>query len=95
MIDMRLDEGDDIAIVAGDFVVDECTMQHQRLLVLTEKGEWKENPTVGVGAMTYLENELLQELPRAISQEFARDGMRVQTVQILSNGTINSHADYL
>lgn len=95
MIDMRLDEGDDIAIVAGDFEMNECTMQHQRLLILTEKGEWKGSPTVGVGAQSYLENDFVQELPRAVSQEFARDGMRVHSVQILTNGTLNTNADYL
>lgn len=94
MMDISLDETDDLVVMNGDVLTAECTMQHQRLLILTEKGEWKHDPTMGVGAFNYLDNDAVQELPRAISQEFARDGMKVQKVEVLPNGTINSHADY-
>ena len=95
MIDLVLDASDDLAVVGGDFVLGECTLQNQRLLVLTEKGDWKSDPSLGVGAMSFLENDHAQDLARAISKEFAKDGMRVQRVVVLPDGKIQSNAEYI
>ena len=94
MMDIGLDEGDDLSIQQGDFAVWESTRQHQRQLILNNKGEFKQNPTIGAGVFAYFDDEQMNELVRAISIEFSRDGMDVQQVSLTSTGMIESEAYY-
>ena len=95
MIDIGLDAGEDLSVVGGDFMYVESTAQHQRQLVLNNKGDFKQNPTIGVGAFDYINDENYQELMRAISIEFTRDGMDVQSVVLSPTGIVNSDAIYI
>ena len=94
MIDIGLDEAEDLNIRDGDFIAEESTAQHQRQLILNAKGEFKENPTIGVSAFEYFDDENLNDLIRAISVEFSRDGMDVQSIKISPQGIIQSDAFY-
>jgi hypothetical protein len=94
MIDIALDEQEDVAISSGDFVFTESTAQHQRQLILNNKGDFKQNPTSCVGAFDYLHDEDYQALIRAMSIEFSKDGMDVKRVLIGANGVVNSDAFY-
>lgn len=95
MMDIELDANEDITIQGGDFVIDESTAQHQRQLLLNNKGDFKQNPTICVGVVKYMDDESVSNLIRAISIEFARDGMDVQSVAMTSAGVIKSDAYYL
>lgn len=94
MIDIGLDSGYDLVFEAGDFLTTESTAQHQRQLILNNKGDFKQNPTICVGVFDYLDDEQFQELIRSVSIEFTRDGMDVLSVQLSANGVINSDAFY-
>ena len=94
MTDIRLDEEDELVIEAGDFRLDESTREHQRQLLLNNKGDFKENPTVCVGAFSYLDDENYQGLIRAVNVEFTRDGMEVAEVRLTAAGTVISNAIY-
>ncbi len=94
MIDIALDDQGDAAIALGDFASTESTVQHQRQLVLNNKGDFKQNPTSCVGAFDYLDDENYQALTRAMSIEFSKDGMDVKRVLIGANGVVNSDAFY-
>jgi hypothetical protein len=94
MGDIGLDENEDVTITLGDFSLEESTAQHQQQLMLNTKGDFKENPTVCVGALGYLDDENFRGLMRAINIEFSRDGMDVADVAILPDGTIKSDAIY-
>ena len=85
---------DDLTVTAGDLATGECTAQHQELLILNNKGDFKENPTICVGAVSYFDDERYQGLIRAISIEFTRDGMEVDGVSLTANGTVKSRAVY-
>lgn len=78
--DIILDENGDIAIENGDFSVGECTRQNQKLLLLCQKGEFKQNPSKCVGLATYLERNELGDLNREILSQFSSDGMRVNSI---------------
>ena len=93
MIDIELSDSYDLATPSGDFNVVESTAQHQRQLLLNNKGDFKQNPTICVGTVEYFDDEHLQELTRAISVEFTRDGMEVKSIKV-NNGTIVSDAFY-
>ena len=89
-----VDGGEDLAIVAGDFVVVESTAQHQSQLILNNKGEFKQNPSICVGAFDYLDGEGYGDLIKEISREFAGDGMDVKGVALGGDGVIKSDAFY-
>jgi hypothetical protein len=92
--DILLTETMDLLIVDGDFVLGESTAQHQKILILSDKGEYKENPMRGVGARRYLEDSKPDNLAREIRQEFVADGMKVNAIKIGLNGTIEVDAYY-
>ena len=94
MYDIALDGGYDLVFENGDFGISESTAAHQQQLILGNKGDFKQNPTICVGAFNYLDDEHFQELIRNISVEFTRDGMDVIHVQLAPDGTIKSDAFY-
>jgi hypothetical protein len=94
MTDIGLDTGEDLAINAGDFSMEESTAQHQRQLLLNNNGDFKQSPAIGVGVFDYLDDENFQNLMRAISMQFMSDGMDVKSVVLGSDGIINSDAYY-
>ncbi len=78
MIDFLLDESFDLAFAGGDLVTGESTRQHQQLLVLIEKGELREFPTRGVGAASWLNDDVqFGDFNGAVKREFEADGMTV------------------
>ena len=91
--DLLLTEENDLLIKNGDFVVGESTRQHQNLLLIADKGEFKQYPTVGVGILRYLEDYNGDNLAREIRAEFNKDGMSVKEIRF--NGSkIDITANY-
>ena len=82
MTDILLDTDGDLKIENGDLVLGYSDTQHQNLLLVTFKGQWKEKPTMGVGAAGFLKDEDVQGLAAEIKQEFERDGMRVNKIEV-------------
>ena len=79
--DIGLTDGFDLQMGAdGDFVLKESTTQHQQLLLLTEKGEWDGQPTVGIGTINWINDERGQsgDLISEIGRQWKKDGMRVE-----------------
>lgn len=79
--DVLLDSSLDLRFVDGDLVVVDGTRQHQQLLLVSEKGEWRENPTIGVGTLSWTLNERPADLNSEIKRQFEKDGMKVVAVQ--------------
>jgi hypothetical protein len=80
-------------IVSGITIAD-ATYQNQSLLLLTQKGEWKEKPLVGVGLNNYLlDDGSTDELFREVASQFTADGMRVLSVA-LQDGKLYVDANY-
>ena len=46
MTDIGLDSDEDLGAISGDFTVLDSTSQHQRQLVLNNKGDFKQNPSI-------------------------------------------------
>ena len=81
MIDILLDKvTNDLIIENGDLKLGYSDEQHQKLLLLAEKGAYKENPLVGVGILKQLENENPSELLREIRNQFTSDGMTINSL---------------
>ncbi len=94
MTDFLLDQNMDLQIANGDFVIGESTAQNQKILILSDKGTFKEIPMRGVGARRYLEDEQPDALAREIRQEFLLDGLTVNEIKIKQDGTIEVDAFY-
>lgn len=93
-IDIGLDADDDIVIALGDLMAEESTAQHQRQMIMNNKGDFKQYPTTCVGALEYIDDENFSALIRAISVEFTKDGMDVQSIRLLPGGIVTSDAYY-
>lgn len=91
--DIKLNATNDIQIVNGDFVIEESTQQHQLLLLMSNKGEWKQNPDRCVGVSNYIENKDNGAVSREIHTEFARDGMKITSIKV-DNQNIEVEAEY-
>ena len=82
MTDIALTPDLDMKVADGDLVTEENLKQAQQLLLVTNKGEWKQHPTAGVGVANYPETASAGELSREIREQFSRDGMKVSSVKI-------------
>lgn len=83
MKDILLDETGDLLIKDGDIVVGESTEQHQKHLLLAQKGDFRQHPQIGVGLSDFLNDDALRDLPAAIQKEFENDGMKVKKINVI------------
>lgn len=82
----------DLQIVAGDFKVGDSTTQHQQLILVAAKGDFKLSPLVGVDAFKHLHDHS-NTLARDARVEFIKDGMQVRAINNLK-GNITVDANY-
>jgi hypothetical protein len=75
----------DLVIENGDLKTGPADRQHQALLLTLDKGSFKENPAVGVGAAKYIEAEDPASFLREVRTQFTSDGMDVQEVGFTGN----------
>lgn len=93
MEDLLLDSGQELNVQNGDFVTGESTLQHQDLLLMTNPGEWKENPTIAVGISGFLKDNDFSGLMAKVKEQFQKDGMQINHVSIIE-GNIVTDANY-
>lgn len=94
MKDILLNEGLDLDIHAGDLAAGYSDLQHQQLLLMTNRGNIKEFPAVGIDAFGYLQDNDTAALLREIRRQFTADGMQVKTINITDTGQLNIDAAY-
>lgn len=92
MTGIQLDNSYDLDIRSGSLKVGDTTAQNQALIIGSHKGEFKEQPAVGVG----ISDMLLDHNPLAWRQEIREqleiDGQEVNNVQITKTGvTVDAH----
>ena len=75
--DILCDEDGEIACVHGDLFIGESTVQHQADLLEANEGEYKQNPTTGIGLRNFLDDEDPREMLRKIRIQFTKDNMEV------------------
>jgi len=93
--DISIDTEFNPQISGGDFVIDESTEQHQRLLIITNKGQFREHPAVGVGLNEYLlDDDATSSIFNEIDTQFRADGMIVTSINIEDGLTLKVDAAY-
>jgi hypothetical protein len=90
--DVLISNDYDLLIANGDFVIGESTPQHQQLLLLAGKGDYKLTPLIGVDVFNHLHDHS-PTLARDARIEFIKDGMQVQSIKN-DNGKIIVDAKY-
>jgi hypothetical protein len=82
-IDILTGEDNDISIRFGDWNFGESDAQHVQHIGQAEKGNYAQNPTVGVGAMRFLNgNTTPDEIARNYRLELERDGYQVNSIKV-------------
>ena len=88
-LDLRYDEQGKIK--QGIFL-GETTPQNQAFILVAHKGEFKENPTIGVGMADILNDHDFTYWKRLITIEFERDGQHIDKLELNNQGlTIEAH----
>jgi len=77
----------DLNVAEGTMAVEETQAQEEYLVLVTQRGEWKENPLVGVGVSGMVGDEDLRYWKREITENLARVGIKIKGVS-LKNGIL-------
>lgn len=93
MNDILITNEGEIKIENGDFVVDNSTLQHQALILITNPGEFKESPMLGVGIENYILDSDMIGCEFEAQLQFTMDGMKVKNLNFKNDIIIE--ADYL
>lgn len=96
MIDYKQGENNDcdLDFSAGDLQYTESTGQHQRDLILADKGHIRDSPECGVGSINYIQDEDREDYLRTVRKELSKDGQRVKSVYETETGQIIVDAEY-
>lgn len=77
-----------------DFQIGASTTQHQRHLLIAQKGEYKAAPEIGVGITDELNGEDPKALLIKAKRNFEYDGMRIAELAYGADGKIYVDAAY-
>lgn len=95
VFDILRDSTGDLKIKDGDFVIGESTTQHQTDILLSQKGDFKQWPTLGVGLFNFLlGDDSVDEFKQVVQAEFENDGMEINSLNIKPDGKYNIDANY-
>ena len=72
----------DIDLTAGSITVGDTSIQEEALVLLTQRGEWKEYPLMGVGLADMVGDEDVRYWKREITENLARVGIKIKGVII-------------
>ncbi|MDD2965538.1 MAG: hypothetical protein PHU33_16465 [Bacteroidales bacterium] len=85
--DFLLDETGDLANQDGDLVVGDASIQLQKDLIQAGEGEYKQNPTTGIGIYTFIDDEGPENLLKKIRSQLAGDNCNVKKSIVTNWGT--------
>lgn len=103
MIGIMLSDDKDVAIsikrnsnglIIQGLMLGDITNQNQELIVIAEKGDFKEIPKKGVAISNYLDDEVPDSLLRAVRTELSLEGMNVKKVVLNSHNELVIDAEY-
>lgn len=94
MTDIKHTDTGDIDLSSHDLQYADSDAQHQKDILLSQKGHYKEHPGLGVGIADYTNETDPEALLRSIRKEFSADGMKVSRVTITAVGELEINARY-
>lgn len=103
MVGIMLNDDKDMAVlvkqdsrglITQGVILGNITNQNQELIVIAEKGEFKEIPKRGVAIGNYLDDEVPDSLMRAVRTELSLEGMNVEKVAFNGANELVIDAEY-
>lgn len=95
MIDYLHSEEGDLIIKGGDWLTGESSQTHQKGLLLLINGQLRSWPTAGVALVNFILGENDKDVLRhRITEELEADGLTVELITFLADGTIQIEAQY-
>lgn len=67
-------------ILLGDFFAGESREQEADLIIYSARGDWKQNPLIGVGVRRAYNKPISEELSRQIRLQCESDSLRITNV---------------
>lgn len=80
-------------LIISGITVGDTLYQNQYMILTAQKGEFKENPTLGVGINDLANDDDLNEWKKSIREEFTKDGLKINKLILTSSG-MEIKADY-
>lgn len=84
---------DSVGTILSGIEIGDTLVQNQQMLLITERGELKHDPLVGVGAASYILDDDQDALIADICTQFRTDGMTVTSVTS-DSGVVKIKAEY-
>ncbi len=81
-------------LITESIIVGDITYQNQEIIIKTEKGEIKEAPLKGVGALGFLDDDSPDNFMKEIRVQLTQEGMQVNRVEFNSEGKLVIDANY-
>lgn len=74
--DILLNDSNELITIGGDFAIGQSDQQHVKHIIEAFKGEYKANPLVGFGVISYLkrDNKIESEFRRDLKIQLENDG---------------------
>jgi hypothetical protein len=86
----------DLVIANGDLKIDESTLPHQHDLLLANKGEYRQHPTIGVGLNNEIDDNFDSvDFKKAVTQELENDGQRIVKIEAKDPEKIKIDSEYV
>ena len=79
--DILTTDNGDLIFSDGDFAVGNATLLHTRDLIRSQKGEYKEFPTIGAGIENFCDDESPEDMLRTVRKELISDTQKVNKIQ--------------
>lgn len=92
-VGILIDDNGNIVVRSGSLAIGETTSQNQRIILEAEKGEIKEDPLLGVGVSSYLDDDDTSAFLREVRTNLRRDGQKVHSCKFV-DGKLQLDAGY-
>lgn len=80
--------------ITQGIVVGDILEQNKALILISHPGEWKTNPTIGVGLHNLLLDHNYLAFRHRIREHFSSDGLTVRTLDLYPNKPFVIDAEY-
>ena len=95
VFDLLLDDDLDLDVRGGDFAITESTQQHQKLILLTDKGEWRQSPATGVGINSMLlDDAAAGDIILEVQMQMEADGLIISHLTVTADKQLSLTATY-
>jgi hypothetical protein len=82
-------KNNDLLFEDGDFAVGQSDAQHLELLLISQQGQWKQQPSTGCNLPQNINGSNINSLERTIRIQMEADGFSIHTLNIGQNLEIN------